>query len=53
MIDGNPALFAEIESKIRAMQEQIPVVEEEFELVDDEDDEFDIRSLKLDDADGE
>lgn len=53
MIDSNPALFAEIESKIRAMQEQIPVVEEEFELVDDEDDEFDIRSLKLDDADGE
>ena len=54
MIDGNPALFAEIEGKIRAMQEQIPVVEEEFELVDDEDDdEFDIRSLKLDDTDAE
>lgn len=51
-LEANPALFAEIEGKIRAMQEQIPVVEEEFELVDDDEDgdDFDIRSLKLDDA---
>lgn len=50
-IEENPALFAEIDAKIRSMQEQIPLGEEEFELADDEDgdDEFDIRSLKLDD----
>ncbi|MBR7184311.1 MAG: recombinase RecA [Clostridia bacterium] len=54
VLESDPALFAEIEAKIRALQEEIPIVEEEFELVDDEDgDDFDIRSLKLDDADGE
>ncbi len=47
VLENDPALFAEIEAKIRAMQEQIELVEEEYELVDDED-EFDIRSLKLD-----
>ncbi len=51
-LEANPTLYAEIEAKIRAMQEQIPIMEEEFELVDDDEDgdDFDIRSLKLDDA---
>ncbi|MBQ8398136.1 MAG: recombinase RecA [Clostridia bacterium] len=51
-LEANPELYAEIEAKIRSMQEQIPVMEEEFEMVDDEegDDDFDIRSLKLDEA---
>ncbi len=55
VLEGNPEMYAEIEEKIRAMQEQIPVSEEEFEMVDDEDgdDEFDIQSLKLDNGDGE
>ena len=52
-IEADPALFDEIEAKIRAMQDQLDSMEEEYELDEDEDDEFDIRSLKLDDADGE
>lgn len=54
-LEANPEMYAEIEEKIRAMQSEIPVNEEEFEMVDDEDgdDEFDIQSLKLDDGDGE
>ena len=52
-IEADPALFDEIEAKIRAMQDQLESMEEEYELDEDDDDEFDIRSLKLDDADGE
>ncbi|MBQ8275386.1 MAG: recombinase RecA [Clostridia bacterium] len=52
-IEADPALFDEIEAKIRAMQDQLEVMEEEYELDEDDDDEFDIRSLKLDDPDGE
>ena len=54
-LEANPELYAEIEAKIRSMQEQIPVMEEEFEMVDveDGDDDCDIRSLKLDEAGAE
>ena len=46
-IEGNPALLAELDAKIRAQKENIVNNIEEFEL-DDEDDEFDIRTLEED-----
>jgi recombination protein RecA len=42
LLESNTALFEEIESKIRAMQDKIDVQEDTFE-VDDEDEEFDLR----------
>ena len=48
LIEGNPALMAEIEEKVRALlANQDMMIEEEFDLDDeDEDDAFDIRVLK-------
>ena len=46
-IEGNPALLAELDAKIRAQKEDIVNTIEEFEL-DDEDDDFDIRTLEED-----
>jgi len=48
-LEENEELFAEIEGKIRAMSDKIEMLEEEFELDedDDEDDGFDIRTLEL------
>ena len=46
-IEGNPALLAELDAKIRAQKEDIVNNIEEFEL-DDEDDDFDIRTLEDD-----
>ena len=48
LIEGNPALLAELDMKVRAMRDKLPAGEEEFEL-DDDDDEFDIRTLGDDD----
>ena len=49
-LEGNPALMAEIEEKIRERSSEANLVGEEFELEEDEDggDEFDIRTLKDD-----
>ena len=47
MIENDPAFLAELDAKIRSMKDQIPEDEDEFEL-DDEDDEFDIRTVKED-----
>ena len=47
MIEGNPALLAELDQKIRAMKDQLPEGDEEFEL-DEDDDEFDIRTVSED-----
>ena len=45
-IEGNPALLAELDAKIRASKEEIANSIEEFELDDDDDDDgFDIRTL--------
>ena len=48
-LEENEELFAEIEGKIRAMSDKIEMLEEDFELDedDDEDDGFDIRTLEL------
>ena len=48
-LEDNEELFAEIESKIRAMSDKLELLDEEFELdEDDEDDDgFDIRTLQL------
>ena len=47
MFEGNPALMAEVEEKVRALLANGEVlVEEEFDLDEDEDDAFDIRVLK-------
>ena len=46
-IEGNPALLAELDAKIRAQKDNIANTIEEFEL-DDEDDDFDIRTMDED-----
>ena len=43
-IESNPDLLAELDSKIRSLKDQLPDTVEEFEL-DDDDDEFDIRTM--------
>ena len=48
MLEGDEKLFAEIEAKVRAMSDQMETVEETFD-VDDEEDDFDLRALKLGD----
>ncbi len=48
LIESNPALLAELDMKVRAMRDNIPTGEDEFEL-DDDDDDFDIRTLGEDD----
>ena len=44
-IESNPALLAELDSKIRSLKDQLPETEE-FELDDEDDDEFDIRTME-------
>ena len=49
-LEENPELFAEIEGKIRAMSDKVDMLDDEgqeFELDEDEDDGFDIRTLEL------
>ena len=48
MIEGNPELLAELDQKIRSLKDQIADSEAEFELDEDDDDEFDIRTIKED-----
>ena len=49
-LEDNPALMMEIEEKVRAMSSQANLTGAEFDIEeDDEDDEFDIRTLKNDD----
>jgi recombination protein RecA len=45
LIESNPALLAELDAKIRSMKDSIGTVEEAFELDDDAEDDFDIRTL--------
>ncbi|MBQ7293480.1 MAG: recombinase RecA [Clostridia bacterium] len=51
IIEGNPAMFDEIDAKIRAMSEQIDLGDDEFDLDEGDDDDFDIRTLGGDDDD--
>ena len=46
MIENDPAFLAELDARVRAMRDQLPDKEDEFEL--DEDDEFDIRTMEDD-----
>ncbi len=48
LIEGNAALLAELDMKVRSMKDQLPEAEEEFELDEDDGDEFDIRTIKED-----
>ena len=48
LIESSPALLAELDMKVRSMRDNLPTGEDEFELDDDEDD-FDIRTLGDDD----
>ena len=50
LLETNEALFAEIEQKVRAESGRMSLGEEPFDVdEDDDEDEFDLRSLKLDD----
>ena len=49
MIEGDPALFAEIEEKIRAQSDRLTGGEDTFDIDDEDDEEFDLRALKMDD----
>jgi len=49
MIEGNPALLSELDAKIRAMKDKIDPTEDDeegFDLADEVEDDFDIRTLK-------
>jgi recombination protein RecA len=49
MLESDEALFAEIEAKVRALSDKMEDAEETFDVDDDEEDDFDLRALKLDD----
>ena len=49
IIEGNPELLAELDAKVRSMKDNIAATEEVFDLDEDADDDFDIRTLKSDD----
>ncbi len=49
MLETDAALFDEIEAKIRAESDKLATNEEPFDMEDDEDDDFDLRALKMDD----
>ena len=46
IIESNPELLAELDAKIRSMKDNIETPEDTFELDEDMDDDFDIRTLK-------
>ena len=48
LIEGNPELLAELDGKVRSLKDQIADKESEFEL-DEEEDDFDIRTIAEDD----
>ena len=50
LLESDEALFAEIEAKVRALSDKLESAEEAFD-VDDEDEDFDLRALKLDEDD--
>ncbi len=49
LIEADPALLAEIDAQIRAQKDRLANSAEEFELDEDDDDEFDIRTVEDDD----
>ena len=49
MLESDGALFAEIEAKVRALSDKMELAEETFDVDDEDEDEFDLRALKMDD----
>ena len=49
LLESDKALFEEIAAKVRSMMDQLGDDAEEFELDDEDEDEFDIRTLKTED----
>ena len=49
LLEGNEALFAEIDAAIRAQSGKLTAPEETFDVDDEEDEEFDLRALKMGD----
>lgn len=49
MLENDAALFAEIEAKVRALSDKIETTEETFDVDDEDEDDFDLRALKLGD----
>ena len=49
MLESDADLFAEIEAKVRALSDQMEMAEDTFDVDDDDEDEFDLRALKMDD----
>lgn len=45
LIEGKPEFLAELDEKIRALKDNLPETTEEFELDEDDEDEFDIRTM--------
>jgi recombination protein RecA len=48
IVESNPAMFEELDAKIREMSEKVTLNESEFDLDEDDGDEFDIRTLESD-----
>jgi len=53
LLESNSELFEEILAKVRSMSDKLSDTAEEFELDDEDEDEFDIRTLKTDESDGQ
>ena len=52
LVEGNPAMFEELDAKIREMSEKVTLNDDEFDLDDGDDgDDFDIRTLESGDDD--
>ena len=49
MLESDTTLFAEIEAKVRALSDKLETAEETFDVDDEEEDDFDLRALKLGD----
>ena len=49
MLETNPALFAEIDEKIRACSASMEMKEEAFDVDDEDEEDFDLQALKLGD----
>ncbi len=56
LIEANPEMLAELDRKVRSMKDQIPDTQDEFELDEDDgdgDDSFDIRTMEMEENNGE
>ena len=48
IVESNPAMFDELDAKIREMSEKVTLDDSEFDLDEDDGDDFDIRTLESD-----